>query len=530
VLSDRRHLLVFWLGCAAVTGGVLLHLPMVAMGRDTGYRLAGMPMDNSMLFGMGAIVLGICAAAYGLLPRTAGALHRTGATVSVSAPEDAPLTMAHWTLMLVLVLALVIDVMKPASLGFVTPGMRSEYGLSRQGVAWLPFSALVGTVCGSLLWGLLADIYGRRASILLSAIMFVGTSICGAMPSFWWNVAMCWLMGAAAGGMLPVTYALLAEVMPTRHRSWSLVLVGGLGAVGGYFAASGLSSLLQPFFGWRVMWFLNLPTGLLVIFLGGFIPESAKFLLMVGRAQEAYATMRRFGCTVVARNPETEEEPPLHSPVPPAGGRFAGKTAALSVAAVAWGLVNFGLLLWLPADLVAKNYSIALSSRLLAESALIALPTVFVATLMYSRWSTKRALMTMIGITVLGLLGVLRLETWGGGSPVLPIALLIIGSNGTIAMLLPYAAENYPMRIRGRSTGWVAASSKFGGLIAQLLGICALVPGLGVTAVAVAVPAAASIALLALFGDETRGRDLRRLDAVTPAWNALKNARVPDES
>ena len=36
---------------------------------------------------------------------------------------------------------------------------------------------------------------------------------------------MCFMMGAAAGGMLPVTYALLAEMMPSKHRGWSLVLV-----------------------------------------------------------------------------------------------------------------------------------------------------------------------------------------------------------------------------------------------------------------------------------------------------------------
>ena len=122
------------------------------------------------------------------------------------------------------------------------------------------------------LWGWLADVYGRRASILLSSVMFVGTSICGAMPDFWWNIGMCFLMGAAAGGMLPVAYALLAEIMPPRHRGWSLVLVGGLGAVGGYFAASGFSALLQPIFGWRVLWLLNLPTGLALVLLGGLIP------------------------------------------------------------------------------------------------------------------------------------------------------------------------------------------------------------------------------------------------------------------
>ena len=73
------------------------------------------------------------------------------------------------------------------------------------------------------------------------------------------------------------------------------MLVGGLGAVGGYFAASGLSALLQPIFGWRILWLLNLPTGLMLVLLGGLIPESAKFLLARGRAEEARRVMQRFG-------------------------------------------------------------------------------------------------------------------------------------------------------------------------------------------------------------------------------------------
>src|SRR5690606_12532409 len=120
---------------------------------------------------------------------------------------------------------------------FTLPGMKSEYAIGQAYASWLPLSALAGTVVGSILWGAIADIYGRKASILLSAVFFVGTSICGAMPSFAWNLGMCFMMGAAAGGMLPVTYALLAEMMPSKHRGWSLVLVGGLGSIGGYFAA-----------------------------------------------------------------------------------------------------------------------------------------------------------------------------------------------------------------------------------------------------------------------------------------------------
>src|SRR5206468_11829446 len=122
-----------------------------------------------------------------------------------------------------------------------------------------------GPALGSYLWGVLADVMGRRAAILLAAIMFIGTAICGAMPSFTWNIVMCFLMGLSAGGMLPIAYTLLAETVPTSHRGWFLVLLGGMGLIGGYLAASLCASVLEPHFGWRIMWFLGLPTGALLI-------------------------------------------------------------------------------------------------------------------------------------------------------------------------------------------------------------------------------------------------------------------------
>jgi putative MFS transporter len=309
--------------------------------------------------------------------------------------------------------------------------------------------------------------------------------------------------------MLPVAYALLAEIMPTRHRGWSLVLIGGAGTLGGYLIASGMSALLQPEFGWRIMWLLNLPTGLSLVLLGALIPESAKFLLARGRREEARAVMRRFG----AKAHKTGHSARAPSSQSPLNGRaFAGKLIALSLAATCYGLINFGLLLWLPADLVAKGYSVSVSSRLLAESALIAFPTVFIVAFAYSTWSSKWSVACSIGLTMLGLAGVLRLELTGSGSPVVPVALLIVGTNALIAMLLPYAAESFPLRIRGRATGTVAACTKAGGMFAQLLAILSLVPALAVVSLAIIVPTAAALILVAWYGSETRGRDLRDLD------------------
>jgi putative MFS transporter len=509
IFGDRKHAWAFWLGCLVVTVGVVLHLPMYWMGRDMGFHLVGMPMDAGMMWGMALIVGGIGLAAFGLLPRVAGLSDETAV---IAPPEDAPLTPAHWGMCALLALALIIDIMKPASLGFVTPGMRAEYGVSGPMVAALPFAALSGTVVGSFLWGWLADVYGRRASILLSSVMFVGTSICGAMPDFWWNVGMCFLMGAAAGGMLPVAYALLAEIMPTRHRGWALVLVGGIGAVGGYFAASALSALLQPFWGWRIMWFLNLPTGLILIALSPLLPESARFLQHVGRLDEARAMLARFGATV--RTVAVEKVAESHSHLPPVDRRYLAVTVALTVGALAWGLVNFGVLLWLPGALVAEGQSVDSASALIARSTLIAAPTIALSVWLYSAWSTRGALALMLGATAAGLFGLLgrSLGVPFLADPVVALTLVIVGSSGVISIILPYTAENYPLRIRGRATGWIAGCSKLGGLLAQGLSVLGAAPPIGIAAALVGVLMVAACAMVALVGRETRGRDLRDLE------------------
>ncbi len=400
------NLVAFWCGSLMVAIGVALHVPMFLMGRHNGFHLAGMPMGTGMLIGMGLIVAGVVVAAYGLLPSRDPGHASIG---SMTPPEDAPLTKAHWIQIGLLAVALVVDVMKAATLGFVTPGMRAEYGLGAATVALVPLSGLTGTTVGSFIWGALADIFGRRASILLAAILFVGTSICGAMPAFYWNVAMCFMMGLAAGGMLPVANALLAEIIPTKHRGWCLVLLGGIGTIGGYYATSELSALLQPFFGWRIMWLVGFPTGLILIALSPLLPESARFLFEKGRVAEAHEMLARYGVVISAETSSAANAAATNARLdrPHVAKRLnyrplLGMGTALTLAALAWGFVNFGVLLWLPASLIAEGRSIGLTSALIAKSTLIAIPTIAVATYLYTVWSTKRVLILAIGVTTMG--------------------------------------------------------------------------------------------------------------------------------
>ena len=54
-----HHPVAFWSGCLAVVAGVLMHMPMFAMGRMTHWQMVGMPMDRMMLGGMALVPLGV---------------------------------------------------------------------------------------------------------------------------------------------------------------------------------------------------------------------------------------------------------------------------------------------------------------------------------------------------------------------------------------------------------------------------------------------------------------------------------------
>ena len=504
-----RRALLFWAGCAALSLGVALHLPMYAHSLSMGHAMAALGADPWMLAGMALITFGAAAAFAGALPATGRRAPGAAQQVRYEPSDTVPLGRAHAALLVILVLGLVIDTMKPATLGFVIPGLAREYGIARSTAALLPLVALTGTVIGSLVWGWFADHYGRRVSIVLATIIFIATSVCGAMPLFELNLVMCFLMGASAGGMMPVVYTLLTELMPARSRSWVLVLVGGAGLIGGFLAASVAAALFEPLFGWRILWLQGFPSGLLLLLLARFIPESPGYLAAQGRTQELEHLVERFGIVSVA--------PGAAVPVPGARHDHRRVTVALIVAGLAWSFVNFGLLLWLPSDLQDRGYSPGLASGIIASSALIALPTVAAAAFLYSRWSSKRSLVGALLLTAVSLAGTLLIDRLSSSAALMVavVALLIIGSNAVIALLLPYAAENYRLGVRGRGTGTVAGASKLGGVAVQAFALIGFMPAFGGAALALIGPILFAAVLVALAGPETRGRSLRELEKVT---------------
>jgi len=520
--------MAFWVGVAAVVAGTLMQLPMYFDAKDMGYKLRGMPFDATMTGGMALIAFGIGMTAYGLFPRFSDVTQGAVSRIRVKALDDASITRAHVGLILVMAAAITIDVMKPTTLAFVAPGAAAEYGLRSPlnphstglPIALYPLAGISGTVIGSFLWGWLADRIGRRSSILVAAVMFIATSTCGAMPAYWINLVMCFLMGLGVGGMLPIIFSLVSETIPARHRGWIVVLIGG-DVAGAYIIMSWLASTIgaPDRYGWRILWLVGIPISVILVLLNRWIPESPRFLLQHGREEEARAVMKRYGAVVVEAD---EIEPDLERHVRSHYGQlfrdpFTGLTAVLVVLAIGIGIVQYGFQQWIPSNLQKLGYNEVNASRILRDSALIGFPLNFPVALLYGFWSSRKTIVIMAALTAAALLGFVVGGQHVADNRALLHVLLIVpiwGISSLTAVTAAYASEIYPTRIRARGTGLAAAGTKLGGvLILGTVAAAVAAPSISTTALLGAVPMIGAIVLLILFGVETRKKGLEQITA-----------------
>jgi putative MFS transporter len=504
---------MFWLGFAAIAIGVAVHVPMFLDAGDMDYMLRDMGFDAEMVVAMSAIMIGLVLTAIGLVPRRRPDTARIP-SVDVSVAEGR-VGFAHAALLGVLTVAVVIDAMKPAALAFVAPGMREEYGLNDNTVGLLPLMGAGGMVFGALLWGHFGDQVGRRAAILYSGVLFTATAVCGAMPFYGLNLFMCFVMGVGVGGMIPITFALLAETIPARHRGFAMVMVG-VAVAGAYALTSALSAWLVPELSWRILFLIGLPTGIALIAMNRWIPESPRFLVGMGHREEAEAVLARFGARVEVR-------PPVEGAPAAIAGRwrdiasreYLGLTLAIWMVGFSAGFLAFGFQLWVPSSLTELGVAKGDVDGLIRNAAFIAIPVSAAIAPAYGYWSSKG---TIVAVSALVLVALVVLAV--GGEDLASsrlalyalIALPIAGASSLIIIVVAYSSEVYPTEIRARGGGAATSASRAGGVLIVLSVVFSVVsPSIEAMALAAAGALVLALALFIPQGIETRQRSLETI-------------------
>ncbi|MGH9061894.1 MAG: MFS transporter, partial [Acidimicrobiales bacterium] len=307
------------------------------------------------------------------------------------------------------------------------------------------------------------------------------------MPDFTGNLVMCALMGVAVGGLAPLLITLLTDVVGGRARGSVVVALSVVATAVGYLAASGSALWLEPTFGWRVLWLIGAPTGVVLVLLSPWVPDSA--------ARRTPEPGPGIAATLEAR-------------------AFTG--GLQRVYAVLIGVLTFGLTTWVPSLARLGGVPVGRANLLLTVAAVVMVPCALLLMLLYRRSGPVFMAAGLASVTAVLLLGLTASGAVATISWVATGALVaaLFSVNTMAAVFLPIAADLADPAGRGRATGTVSLYNRLGGLCGPLL-LASLVSSASGVLVAVAVLA---VLCAAAWYIGRRHRDL------------LKAPKVPEDA
>lgn len=161
--------------------------------------------------------------------------------------------------------------------------LMNVFGMDQATAGLLNALTLAASAVGTLLFGSLADRFGRRRMLNYSIITYsVFTFACGFANSVWILAILRFLVGVGMGGEWTCGAALVAEAWPTKWRGRAMGIVLSAWAVGYALAAVG-SGVILTYAGWRWVFFIGLLPALLTIWIRRKVPEPAIWQSSRGR-------------------------------------------------------------------------------------------------------------------------------------------------------------------------------------------------------------------------------------------------------
>lgn len=157
---------------------------------------------------------------------------------------------------------------------FLIDTLAHQFGVSKSEIVRTLAATLAMRPVGAVIFGLLADRYGRRVPLMANVVYFsVIELLCGFSPNFTFFLVMRALFGIGMGGEWGVGASLAMEAAPVR---WRGILSGILqcGYSIGYLLAALAARFLLPVWGWRPMFWIGAVPALLALYIRAKVPES----------------------------------------------------------------------------------------------------------------------------------------------------------------------------------------------------------------------------------------------------------------
>lgn len=188
--------------------------------------------------------------------------HRPGGAGSETPPHrsNVPLASAG------LVLGMLLSVLDQTVVAIALPDIASDIG-GASSFGWVVTAYVLASTATGTLYGRLSDRYGRRGVFVAAVVLFVVASLlCGMAQSMPQLIAARVLQGIGAGALFVIPTVTLSELYPTHLRGRVQGLTGGvfaLASLGGPLVGGAITNG----FGWRWIFYINVPLGILPILL-----------------------------------------------------------------------------------------------------------------------------------------------------------------------------------------------------------------------------------------------------------------------
>jgi DHA2 family multidrug resistance protein len=200
-------------------------------------------------------------------------------------PENAPDAAAHrdvpplpppavwrpsfnpWLIAVVVALAAFMEVLDTSIANVALPYMAGSLGASNDQSTWVLTSYLVSNAIVLPISGWFARALGRKRFFMTCLVIFTLSSLlCGIAPSLGAIIFFRILQGAGGGGLQPMAQAILADVFPPEKRGLAFALYGVTAIIAPTIGPT-LGGWITDNYTWRWIFFINLPVGILTLFL-----------------------------------------------------------------------------------------------------------------------------------------------------------------------------------------------------------------------------------------------------------------------
>ncbi|RAU42193.1 MULTISPECIES: MFS transporter [unclassified Pseudomonas] len=152
---------------------------------------------------------------------------------------------------------------------------------------------IAGAVLGALFFGWLTDRLGRRKLFFITLALYISATAATAFSfSLWSFMLFRFLTGMGIGGEYTAINSTIQEFTPARFRGWVDLTINGTFWIGAALGAVGSIVLLDPGWigadlGWRLCFGIGAVLGLIILLMRLWLPESPRWLLIHGQADEA---------------------------------------------------------------------------------------------------------------------------------------------------------------------------------------------------------------------------------------------------